>query len=72
MMEIPFMDEVLSEEGKLMKWVGIFREGGGFFSEERSLIGGVGGGGFRRIFLEPILISKLRESVIMTNRLNLV
>ena len=68
MMEIPFMDEVLSEEGKLMKWVGIFRERGGFFSEEFDW----GGGFFAGILLETILISNLGESVIMTNRLNLV
>ena len=84
-MEISFMENVLSEERQLMKWVGMFQVGiswVGIFRREFSS-GGKGefdgwefsevGGGFpRRIFLEPILISNLAESVIMTSRLNLL
>ena len=80
MMELPFMDKVLNEERQLMKWVGmfpvgIFREGifrGEFYRgqfDRWEFSGGILPWG---TFPEPILISNLAESVIMTNILNLV
>ena len=79
------MEDVSSEERQLMKWVGMFQVGTswvGIFLGEFSRGGGrefdgwefseVRGGFPGRIFLEPILILNLAESVIMTNRLHLL
>ena len=80
MMEIPFMEEVLSEERQLTKWVGIFQVEISWVGVFRGDFpgGALKGGNFPvvifpgAIFLEPILISNLAESVIMRNRLNVV
>ena len=80
MMEILFMEEVLSEERQLTKWVGIFQVEISWVGVFRKGFpgGDLKGGNFPvaifpgAIFLEPILILNLAESVIMRNRLNVV